>query len=124
MTTRQTQLRQAKQRQRERERTAGLGVYPIKLPRPYLERLKAGMRDPRFVQHLCAFLDHEMVRIADYPALRLICWNTAATYLARADTFALYERNWRHIDVGGLTDEERAFIDTLAAQFGNGLINA
>jgi hypothetical protein len=124
MSTRQEQLREAKRRQREREREAGLGVYQVKLPRASLARLKAGMSDARFVTRLCEFLDRELVRVSDYPQLRLLCWSRTAEFLTREDAFALYERNWRHVDVARLTDDERALLDALAAELGNGLINA
>jgi len=56
VTTRREQLRAAKQRQRERDRSAGFRLYQIKLPSDLCDRLKAGMREPRFVERLHAFL--------------------------------------------------------------------
>ena len=65
-----------------------------------------------------------MVRVDDYPNLRLLCWNLSAPYVTRRDAFSLYERNWRLVDHATAPAHERAFIDDLAREFGRGLINA
>ena len=65
-----------------------------------------------------------LVRVADYPNLKLICWNIGAAWVTRRNAFALYERNWRLVDVAGAPEHERALIDDLAREFGRGLINA
>ena len=124
VTTRREQLRAATQRQRRRDRSAGFRLYQIKLPSGLCERLKAGMREPRFVDRLHAFLRHELIPVDDYPGLRLLCWNRRAPYVTRREAFALYERNWRFVDVGATPEHERALIDALAHEFGHGLINA
>ena len=64
------------------------------------------------------------VDVATYPSLELLCWNLAAPRVTRRDAFAIYERNWRWIDAANTPPHERAFIDSLAAEFGGGLINA
>ena len=64
------------------------------------------------------------VDVALYPSLELLCWNLAAPRITRRDAFAIYERNWRWIDTAGTPAHERAFIDSLAEEFGGGLINA
>ena len=64
------------------------------------------------------------VDVAAYPTLGLLCWNLAEPRLTRRDAFAIYERNWRWIDVAGTPAHERAFIKSLAEEFGGGLINA
>ena len=64
------------------------------------------------------------VRIADYPELRKLCWNRPPdAILAGADALAIYERNWRHLDLDGLSVGEQAVIHALAALYGNGLLN-
>ena len=40
-----------------------------------------------------------LVRVADYPNLKLLCWNVEAPCITRRNAFALYERNWRLVDV-------------------------
>ena len=65
-----------------------------------------------------------MVRVADYPNLALLCWNIKAPCVTRRNAFALYERNWRLVDVAGAPEHERVLIDDLAREFGRGLINA
>lgn len=122
-TDRAAQLRHAKRRQRQRERTSGLSVYPVKLPDADVARLRAGMADAEFVSRLRRFLQHEIVDSRSFPALHALCWNRRQPYLIRKDAFALYERNWRHVDRDGLTDAERDLIDDLAREFGQGLLN-
>ena len=63
------------------------------------------------------------MRTADYPQLRLLLWNRRADELDGREAFALYEANWRHIDVEHLTPAETSLIQRLAREFGNGLLN-
>ena len=65
-----------------------------------------------------------MVRVDEYPNLKLLCWNLKAPYVTRREAFSLYERNWRLVDHAAASAHERAFIDDLAREFGRGLINA
>ena len=65
-----------------------------------------------------------MVRVAECPNLKLLCWNIDAPYVTRRDAFALYERNWRLVDISGAPEHERTLIDDLAREFGRGLINS
>ena len=65
-----------------------------------------------------------MVQVAEYPNLKLLCWNIEAPCITRRNAFALYERSWRLVDVAGAPEHERALIDDLAREFGRGLINA
>lgn len=61
------------------------------------------------------------IRLADYPALERLAWQLGGVDdLAPADALALYERNWRHVDVDALDDRERALIRRLAAALGGG----
>ena len=64
------------------------------------------------------------VDVESYPNLKLLCWSLAEPCLTRRDAFAIYERNWRWIDAAGTPAHERAFIESLAEEFGGGLINA
>lgn len=60
----------------------------------------------------------------DYPQLRLLCWNRdGSKTISGEDALALYEANWRHIDQDALTPEERKLLQTLAAEYGNGVLN-
>lgn len=65
-----------------------------------------------------------LVRVDEYPNLMLLCWNVGTPCVSRKHAFALYERNWRWLDVASAPDRERALIDDLAREFGRGLINA
>lgn len=122
--TRREQLRAAKRRQRQREREAGQAVHQVKLPTALCDRLKAGMKDAHFVERFAAFLQHELVRVDDYPGLKLLCWNLHVQYVTREDAFKLYERNWRLFDEHGLDTHERALLRELKDEFGRGFINA
>ena len=64
------------------------------------------------------------IDVESYPNLKLLCWNLATPCVTRRDAFAIYERNWRWIDAANTPPHERALIDSLAAEFGGGLINA
>ena len=64
------------------------------------------------------------VDVESCPTLKLLCWSLAEPRLTRRDAFAVYERNWRWIDPASTPAHERAFIDSLAEEFGGGLINA
>ena len=65
-----------------------------------------------------------LVRIADYPQLKLIAWSHRADDLVDEDeALAIYESNWRHIDRNRLTADKHAFIRDLAARYGNGILH-
>ena len=65
-----------------------------------------------------------MVRVDEYPNLELLCWNIGSPCVTRRNAFALYERNWRLLDLASAPEHERALIDDLAREFGRGLINS
>lgn len=61
------------------------------------------------------------IRLRDFPQLRQLAWAVpGAQSMTPQQALALYERNWRHVDVARLTAEERALIESLAATFGAG----
>lgn len=64
------------------------------------------------------------IHIKDYPQLTLIAWNRRECgWIEEREALALYERNWRFVDQGTLTDGERDLIDRLVQQYGNGVLN-
>lgn len=66
----------------------------------------------------------KLLRLAEYPQLRLISWNRGAEDLVREDeAFALYERNWRFVDDATLSDEERRLIARLTREYGHGVLH-
>ena len=65
-----------------------------------------------------------MVRVSDYPNLALLCRGIKSPRITRRIAFALYERNWRLVDVAGAPEHERALIDDFARDFGQGVIDA
>ncbi len=58
---------------------------------------------------------------ARYSELARLVWNRDPTRpLTGVEALSLYERNWRHVDVSSLSEEERELIRSLTQQFGNG----
>ena len=56
-----------------------------------------------------------------YEGLRRLVWNRdPARAIPLAEVFALYERNWRHIDQDALTCAERRLVAVLTERFGHG----
>ena len=56
------------------------------------------------------------ISLADYPQLRQLAWQLQGTdTLSPREALAIYERNWRHLDVVLLEPHERKLIDKLKA---------
>ena len=121
---RREQLRLAKRRQRERERQRGMETYQLRLPRQLAGKLKEGLRQPAFRDALYTLIDHRIVHAGDYANLRLLTWNRTTPLMARAEAFALYESNWRHVDANAMSEAERDLVRGLVEEFGNGVIHA
>lgn len=65
-----------------------------------------------------------MLRIADFPQLKLIAWSRDRDgFIEDDDALRLYERNWEYVDQSALSPEERQLIDRLSREFGNGVLN-
>ncbi|MFW8586345.1 hypothetical protein ACOJBM_20240 [Rhizobium beringeri] len=59
----------------------------------------------------------------DFPELKSLVWNRdPARAMPACEAFALYERNWRFVDTGRLTEREVQLIRDLAATYGNGVL--
>jgi len=59
------------------------------------------------------------IRFDDYPQLRQLAWQVqGADALTPTEALGIYERNWRHIDVTALSDNERQLIDALRLGLG------
>ncbi len=63
-----------------------------------------------------------MIKINNYPQLKLIAWNYHLKYINEKDALDLYERNWRFVDEKTLTVTEKNLIDQLAHDYGNGVL--
>lgn len=122
--SRRLQLRRAKQAQRSRERAAGLVHLQLALPRPLAAKLRLLHRRGELVPALGSLTDTLVVRVADFPGLQQVAWNLHEEYLSAAEAFALYERNWKLLDLEHLDEKERALLDGLTVRFGAGVINA
>lgn len=66
----------------------------------------------------------QLIRLDHYPQLKQIAWHLGSntTELEPAEAFALYERNWRHIDHAALEPSEHALIQQLTARVGKGVL--
>lgn len=63
------------------------------------------------------------IRLADYPRLREIAWSTDPTAsITPAEAFALYERNWRHLDRDAMDQKEQDLVARLTATVGKGVL--
>jgi hypothetical protein len=120
---RDEQLRRAKRAQRARQRAAGIVTAQLVLPETIAEKLRVASRSAEFLPALDALLDRLLVRVTDYPQLRDLAWNRAHGLIGAREAFQLYERNWRFVDVDRLDAGERALLERLTAEFGNGVIN-
>jgi hypothetical protein len=63
-----------------------------------------------------------MINVDDYPNLALIAWNRRQRTIEEAEALALYEANWRLVDLSNLTSEEQALIDRLVRDHGKGVL--
>jgi transcriptional regulator with XRE-family HTH domain len=60
------------------------------------------------------------VRIADYPTLKSLAWQVQGTQeLTPREALDIYERNWRHVDPGALSAEERDLVAGLRLALGS-----
>ena len=64
------------------------------------------------------------ILIDNYPQLKSIAWHLGADHreLTPEEAFALYERNWRHIEQDRVLPREQALIDSLKASVGHGVM--
>lgn len=63
------------------------------------------------------------IAIDTYPQLKALCWNRqGATEIDAAEALAIYERNWRFVDLVTMQPHEKALLKTLAENFGNGAL--
>lgn len=82
--------------------------------------LQLGLVDPRVPAPAPAGLP-AIVRIDHYPQLKKLAWALPGLEeLEPREALELYERNWRHVDVAGLSGDESALIRALSAAFGSG----
>jgi transcriptional regulator with XRE-family HTH domain len=64
------------------------------------------------------------IRIDRYPQLRQIGWHLgpAKRELEAQEAFALYERNWRHVDQAAMSAQERELVRKLTDTYGKGVL--
>lgn len=78
--------------------------------------------EPTYIEVMRTKTPHKVVVPAEYPELALLAWNRdPACPIAAEEAFALYERNWRHVDTNRLTPREATLIRELTDPFGHGL---
>lgn len=65
----------------------------------------------------------QRIRLADYPMLREVAWSTDhEAEITPREAFALYERNWRHIDREAMSRPERDLLERLTKTGGKGVL--
>jgi hypothetical protein len=121
--TRQEQLRIAKRAQRQREKANGTEKVELRLQSEAAQKLRTAMLAPNFAQALDFFIANEVVDLDENPMLRDIAWNRQDRFIPAEQAMALYERNWRFVDIANLLPTEAALIERLVARFGNGVLN-
>lgn len=62
-----------------------------------------------------------MVKIDDYPELKLICWNIHLPELTEEEAFGIYQVNWRYVYEDKLTPKEKELIEMLCKKYGEGI---
>lgn len=61
----------------------------------------------------------DQIRIASYPELKRLAWQLKGEKaLTPKEALALYERNWRHLDVDAMNARERELLRALLNAFG------
>lgn len=65
-----------------------------------------------------------MIKLANYPALKSLCWSQHSECMSRRHAFSIYERNWRFVEVDKLAADELMIIEELKIEYGNGVLNA
>ena len=92
---------------------AALGL-ELEITRPQAQRQHAAASEH-------ASLLPSTLRLADYPQLKRLAWQRAASArVSPQEALGLYERNWRHVDIDAMDPHERALVSALAQQWGGG----
>ena len=61
------------------------------------------------------------IPLADHPQLQRLAWQLhGVEVLTPTEALSLYERNWRHVDLGAMDARERALVQALAAELAGG----
>ena len=64
-----------------------------------------------------------MIRLADFPQLRMLAWNRPAdAEVDAAEALALYEANWRFVEPDALNEAEADLLRRLVQEQGAGLL--
>lgn len=64
-----------------------------------------------------------MIKIIDYPQLKLISWNRHSEYIDEEEALSLYERNWQYLDQKTLSINEQKLIDHLVLEYGKNVLH-
>ena len=62
-----------------------------------------------------------MLKLDDYPQLKLIAWNRHDDLISEEDAMALYERYARFLDQEAMSEQERALLVHLNKEYRGGI---
>ncbi len=61
------------------------------------------------------------IRLTDCPQLQRLAWQRhGVAEVTPTEALALYERNWRHVDLSAMEPRERTLVDALASELAGG----
>lgn len=61
------------------------------------------------------------ITIADYPKLKLLCWNVHVGVIDGETAIGIYKRNWHHVHQNLITQKEHILIGALITIYRNGV---
>jgi hypothetical protein len=65
----------------------------------------------------------KMIKLNDYPQLKLVAWNRHEEFIEEKEALELYEINWRFIEQENLSNREQDLINHLVKNHGNGVLH-
>lgn len=65
--------------------------------------------------------DVHMVKIEDFPELKLITWNIHLSELTEEEAYGIYLAYWRHVSEDEMTDKEKSLVKMLCEKYGGGI---
>lgn len=61
-----------------------------------------------------------LVRISDYPELKILCWSIHSDEITEEEAFGIYKSNWRFAYENHMTQMEKQLVRQLTKKYGQG----